>query len=174
MASNYQWLEPAAALPGVSVTATSQAVRLGLIGGAYDPTYGYAEFIYCCGASASAPTAGDGVMILQPGFSAIQLASGNTASQGEVGIAVAAMSATNVFGWVQIYGIADYAKMGTQGTAANGLPVVIGTTAGRLQSTAGATGYIINGLKVAQYSTTANSNSAILNLAWPVYDGRNQ
>lgn len=173
MASNYQFIEPAAGLPGVSQTGTSQIQRLGLIAGAVDPVFGYAEFMYVRGAAASTPAAGDGV-IIDGAFRAQQLVSGNTASRGPVGIVPAALSGTNVFGWAQVYGVADYVNMGTQGTTGQGQPVVVGTTAGRLQTTAGATGYLINGLYVSQYSTTANSNSGVLQLYYPVYDGRNQ
>jgi hypothetical protein len=177
--SAYKFIEPMVGAPSVSGTGTwgtapgqAPPAPFGLIAGALDPTYGYGEFMFVCGASASAPTAGDACLI--NGVSAMQAVSGNTASQGAIGIAPAALSATNVYGWAQVYGVCDYAKLGTQGTGAQGLPVFIGTTAGRLQTTVGTTGYIINGLKISQYSTTANSNSAILNLYYPVYDGRNQ
>jgi hypothetical protein len=179
--SAYKFYDPLIGQPVVSGTGTwgtapGQAAPLpfGFIGEAVDPTYGYAEFVFVKGpASGSSAAAGDAVQIL-PNFAVQQLASGSTATQGPVGIAPAALSATNVYGWVQVMGVCDYAKMGTQGTAAVGLPVVIGSTAGRLQSTAGATGYIINGLKVSQYSTTANSNSAVLGMYYPIFDGRNQ
>lgn len=173
MASSYQFIEPGAGFPGVSATGTVQLQRLGLIAGAHDPTYGYAEFMYVRGAAASTPTVGDGVLV-NGDYKAQQLASGNTGSRGPVGLAPAALSATNVFGWVQVLGVADYCNMGTQGTVAAGAPVVVGTTAGRLQTTAGSTGFIVNGLYVSQYSTTANSNSGILFAYYPVYDGRNQ
>lgn len=175
MASNYQFIEPGAGFPNVSATVSGTAGnRLGILAGALDPTFGYAEFMYVRGAAASAPTAGDAVIVNGTNWQAVQAVSGNTASQGKMGIAPAALSNTNVFGWVQVYGICDYANMGTQGTGAVGLPVVIGSTAGRLQTTAGATGFIINGLKIGLYSTTANSNSGILDLNYPNYDGRNQ
>lgn len=173
MASSYQFIEPGAAFPGVSATGTVQLMRLGLIAGAHDPTFGYAEFMYVRGSSNSVPTAGDGCLI-DGAYRAQQLVSGNTVSRGPVGLAPAALSATNVFGWVQVMGVADFVNMGTQGTTAAGFPVVVGTTAGRLQTTAGATGFLINGLYVSQYSTTANSNSGILFAYYPVYDGRNQ
>lgn len=172
--SAYVFLEPGAGLPGISASVSgTPAMRLGLLAGAMDQTFGYAEFMYVAGAAASAPTAGDAALI-NGAFVAQQAVSGNTASQGPIGIAPVALSNTNVFGWVQVYGVCDYANIGTQGTAAVGLPLVIGSTAGRLQTTAGATGFIINGVKVSQYSTTANSNSGILFLYYPVYDGRNQ
>lgn len=178
--SAYKLFDPVVGLPGISGSATwgtgagqAPAVPFGFIAGAVDPTYGYAEFMLVKGASASAPAAGDAVLI-NGDYAAMQVVSGNTASQGPVGIVPAALSATNVYGWVQVFGVCDYAKLGTQGTGAAGLPVVIGTTAGRLQTTAGSTGYIVNGLKISQYSTTANSNSAIVQLYYPVYDGRNQ
>src|SRR5712664_375242 len=145
MASSYQFIEPGAGFPGVSATGTVQLMRLGLVAGAHDPIFGYAEFAYVRGATASFPTAGDACMV-DGAWRAMQAVSGNTGSRGPVGLAPAAMSASNVFGWVQIMGVMDYANMGTQGTAAAMLPVVIGTTAGRLQTTAGATGFLINGL----------------------------
>lgn len=172
MASAYQFLEPG--FPGLSATVSgTPAQPLGIVAGARDASFGYAEFMYVRGAAASAPTAGDACLVIG-NFQAQQVVSGNTASQGPIVIAPAALSNTNVFGWAQWYGVCDYANMGTQGTAAVGLPVVIGTTAGRLQTTAGATGFIINGLKISQYSTTANSNSGVLFMNYPVYDGRNQ
>ncbi len=173
MASSYQFIEPGAGFPGVSATGTVQLMRLGLVAGAHDASFGYAEFMYVRGAAASAPTAGDGCLVVGS-FGAQQLVSGNTGSRGPVGLAPAALSNTNVFGWVQVMGVADYVNMGTQGTGAVALPIVVGTTAGRLQTTAGATGFLINGLYISQYSTTANSNSGVLFAYWPVYDARNQ
>lgn len=168
--SAYQIVTPGViGQPSVSATNTSQLFPLGFIADAVDPTYGAGQFMYVRGASASAPTAGD-VCILT-GFSAGQAVSGNTASQGAVGVAPAALSNTNVYGWVQVQGVCDFAKLATAGTGAVGVGLCIGTTAGRAQTTAGATGYRIDNAWISQYTTTANSNSGIVNLAWPSYNG---
>ncbi|HET6485074.1 MAG TPA: hypothetical protein VFH83_01565, partial [Spirochaetia bacterium] len=126
MASAYQFIEPGAGFPGISNTGTFNTssvpapLAFGLVAGARDPTYGYAEFMFVAG---STNAAGD-ACLLQAG-TAQQLASAGTASQGPVGIAVTAMTATNVYGWVQVYGVCDYANIGTQGTAAVGLPLYV-------------------------------------------------
>ena len=97
--SAYVFIEPGASFSGVSNTgtfATASGVpaplAFGIIAGARDPTYGYGEFMFVQGPSASAPTAGDACLI--QGGIAQQAASGNTASQGPIGIAPAAISAT--------------------------------------------------------------------------------
>lgn len=168
--SAYQFIQPGAGFQGVSNTGTVQNLRLGFIAGAVDPTYGYAEFMYVQGASASAPTAGD--LCLVQGGVAQQAVSGNTASQGVIAFAPAALSATNVYGWVQVYGVADYCKLATAATGAVGVALCIGTTAGRAQTTASATGFRVDGAYISQYTTTANSNSGIVNLYYPVFNGR--
>jgi hypothetical protein len=65
-------------------------------------------------------------------------------------------------------------QLGTQGTGAVAAPLYVGSTAGRLQTTAGATGYVINGAKVGSYASTSLSDAATVQLVWPMYDGRNQ
>jgi len=180
MASNYAFIEPGGGFPSISNSGTfntsgsgNQApLAFGLIAGARDPTYGYAEFMFVAGPAAGTVGAGDAVLLLPNTVQ--QLVSGSTASQGAVGIAVTSLTAASVWGWAQVQGVCDYAHLDTAGTGAVGAACFIGTTAGQLQTTAGATGYIINGIKVSNYTTTAASKSAILNLYWPCYDGRNQ
>ena len=174
MASAYVFIDPGVGFPGVSNTGTFNSssgppapLAFGLIAGARDPTYGYAEFMFVQG---STNAAGD-LCLVQGGNTAVQYGSASTATQGPLGIAPAAMSATNVYGWIQILGVCDYANMGTQGTTAAGQPVYVGSTAGRMQTTAGATGYYLGGIKISQYSTTANSNSGIVQLYYPIFDG---
>jgi hypothetical protein len=175
MASAYQFIEPGAGFPGVSNTGTVQLQRLGLICGAHDQAtsgtpFGYAEFMYVQGASASAPTAGDAVILSQ--FSAGQLVSGNTLSQGVCGVAPAALSTTNVFGWVQVMGVCDYAKA-TNSSISAGQPLFVGTAAGRFHSTGSATGFRVDGAYVnTQSYTSSQSNSLVAFLYYPVYNGR--
>ena len=167
--SAYQFCEPGIGFPGVSNSGTVQLLDLGFIAGAKDPTYGYGEFMYVQGASASAPTAGD--LCILSGNSAGQAVSGKTASQGVMGVAPAALSATNVYGWVQIAGICDYAKASNTSAAA-GVPLFIATTAGLVHGTASATGFRVEGAWFSQYSATSNSNSVIISCFHPRFEGR--
>jgi hypothetical protein len=169
MASAYEFISPGAGFPGVSDTGTDCRQRLGLIADAFDPTYGVGKFMYVQGAAASTLAAGE-VGILS-NYSAGQAYSANTASHGIMGIVPAALSATNVYGWMQIEGVVDYAKF-TNTTAAAGLPVYIGSTAGRLHVAESATGFQVEGAWISQYSATSNSNSGIVQLYYPHYNGR--
>lgn len=174
--SAYKFINPLMGVPQPGDTGTfgtqpgsGAPFPFGLIQEAVDPTLGYAEFMFVKGGAASAPARGDACLIVNNAVQ--QIVSGNTASQGQVGIAAGAISASNVWGWAQVYGVCDYAKLGTQGTGAVGLPLCIGTTAGRLQTTASvSTGFWINAVKVGNYSTTANSDAATIQLAWPCYE----
>lgn len=175
--ASYQFIQPTAGLPATNGTMTYAtsvgvypAAPLGFIAGAIDATYGYGEFMLVQGASASAPTAGDWCIL--SGNSAGQAVSGNTGSQGIVGVAPAAISATNVVGWVQIFGIADYAK-GTNASIAVGAPVFVGSAAGRANSTGSATGFRIDGAYCAVGSyTSSQSNSLTVQLYYPSFNGR--
>lgn len=171
MATNYQFIGPGAALPGVSATGTVQLNRLGLIAGAVDASQGYAEFMYVQGASASTPTAGDMVILSQ--YSAGQAGTGRTGSQGMCGVVPAALSATNVFGWVQVMGFCDYAK-GSNTSFAAGLPVVMGSTLGQVlkSSATNDTGNRVDGAYFLANSATTASNSVSVFLYYPVYNGR--
>lgn len=169
--SSFQFLEPTA-LPAVSASGTVQLARIGMIAEAHDPTLGYAEFMYVQGAAASAPTAGD--LVILSAFSAGQAGTGRTASQGIIGVAPAALSATNVFGWIQIMGACDYAKATNTSTAV-GVPIFLGSTLGQVGVSSSATndtGNRIDGAWIRLYSATSLSNAVNLNLYYPVYNGR--
>jgi hypothetical protein len=177
MAISYQFVQPLAGLPttnGTMTYATSAGVYppapLGFIAGAVDATYGYAEFMLVQGASASTAAAGDWVALT--GNSAGQAVSGNTGSQGLLGVAPAALSATNVVGWVQVMGHVDYAKA-TNASIAAGAPLFIGSAAGRVNSTGSATGFRIDGAFCAIGSyTSSQSNSLSAYLYYPTFQGR--
>jgi len=180
MASAYVFIEPAAGVYGVSSTGTfstggvpaaNPPFMFGNVQGATDPTYGYAEFMFVCGPAAGTCQSGDAVLLLNNTVQ--QLGTASTASYGPVAYLPAPMTASNVYGWAQIMGVADYCRM-TNTVVAVGLPMVVGKTIGILQSAVGTTGYRIDGLKCSQYSATTNSNSGIMNLYYPQYEGRPQ
>jgi hypothetical protein len=90
--------------------------------------------------------------------SAVLLASANSASFYPIGLAAGALSATNVFGWVQIAGLADYATVSNTDVAAN-IRVAYGSTAGQVGSVT-ALGSRIQGINIPVSYGSARSASA--------------
>jgi hypothetical protein len=174
--SNYVIANPFIGAPTpVSVTNTTQLWPAGFMIHAVDNASGAVQlggamFQYVNGFSASAPQSiGQAVVLI--GASAQLLGSANTATKGPVGIAAGAISATNVWGWVQRQGHCDFVRGATAGDfGAVGAPVFVGTTNGQVQTTAGATGYIIPGAFVAATgASVAASTAQTLFLDFPRY-----
>jgi hypothetical protein len=176
MSMSYQFVGYAGGLPGTNQTASTSppGVRPGFIADAVDPNYGCGQFMWVAGASASTAASGDAVMLMNGGQNAMQLVSGNTGSKGPVGIACGNISATNVSGWVQIQGFCDIAKLHTAGTAsAPGVVLQVATTAGRLQTTASAAGFVIAGMVIGSglTATSAQSDACSIYMNYPFYNG---
>lgn len=91
---------------------------------------GAGVFQFCRGSDVTA--AGQFVHII--GNSAVQLAAANSASKFPIGIACGALSATNVYGWVQVAGLNDSGSLsasGTSGAAGNNLWIAADTDSGQ-------------------------------------------
>ena len=143
MAANYRIAEPyMGAVPvtqtntfNSSVGSAPQAFlqhRLGMQVRAFDAqtgeNLGAGIFQYCaCSGAATSVGKGDWVQIV--GKTAIPLAAANSDSAFPVGIAAGNISASNVAGWVQIYGLVDYGRC-TDSAVVAGKPLYIcaGTT----------------------------------------------
>jgi hypothetical protein len=115
---------------------------------------GAAEFVYCQGSN----VASRGQFCHIVSNSAVLLASANSASFYPIGLAAGALSATNVFGWVQIAGLADYATVSNTDVAAN-IRVAYGSTAGQVGSVT-ALGSRIQGINIPVSYGSARSASA--------------
>jgi hypothetical protein len=159
---------------GISYTGTSQFWPQGIVEAAYyvvtssgsaanqgtTSSWG-GQFQYQRGSNVT--TAGQFVHI-QNG-SAVLLDQANSLSYFPIGVAGGALSATNVFGWVQIDGYCDYA-VGPNSSVAAGAPLYMVGTAGRVAASANA-GQWINGLVAPVSYTSSQSRSFTVQLNYP-------
>jgi len=119
MAANFKIIEPGIGNQPVTLTQTVSQFPLGLEVQAVDMASGSAatgsgnlgcgRFVYCVGSGASAPSRGD--LVFMKGNTVMKAGSASTASWLPLGIAAGDITATNVYGWVQVAGMCDYAKM---------------------------------------------------------------
>ena len=166
--ANYTFLHPvgnAAYSQQFTLTATSTLAPLGLKIGAYDSNLGYAEFLYCRGVNGtSSANSGDWVLV-SGGFNAAQanLVIIAQSKGGQVGVAAGNLSNTNVYGWVQVYGMCDYAK-GSNSSIAQDQPLLMWTNARVATSGTFANAGIIGAWAGSSYtSSQSNSLTAFLN-----------
>ena len=159
----YTFLHPlnqGTAAQNFTVTGTNPLAAIGMRYGAIDPNYGYGEFIYCRGNAAS--SASSGAWVVMSNFSAV-LAQQNMSVGigGPVGVVAGDLSATSVYGWVQVYGVCDFAKAATNNSIAAGRGVFIAATAGRVNSSvqAGTGNMLIFGAVAGSSYTSSQSNS---------------
>jgi len=101
--------------------------------------------------------------------SAVLLDSANSASFYPIGLAAGAMTATNVWGWVQVVGVADYVRM-TNTSGAAGIRVCLGSTAGQF-GTVTALGSRIQGLILPNSFTSSASASITMQINRPFVIG---
>jgi hypothetical protein len=134
--SKYMIIDPVIGAPSpVSATATSQQWQLGYLAQGFDVATGKSSvnvgcgmFIYAIGSN----IASLGQFVMLSNSSAVLLASANSASYFPVGVAAGNLSASNVFGWVQVAGICDYAVGGTNSSIGAGAPLYLAGTSGIL------------------------------------------
>jgi hypothetical protein len=118
---------------------------------------GAAEFVYCQGSNVSS----DGRLVNISNNSAVLLATANSNLHGlPIGVAAAALSATNVFGWVQVQGICDYLRM-SNSACATGVPLYNVSTPGVALSDTAA-GQKIHGLFVLESYTSADTFALVV------------
>lgn len=144
-----------------SATATSAQFPIGLVARAEDKLTGASslyqgcgEFVYLQGSNVTAI----GQFVMVSNGSAVLLASANSASAFPIGVAAGNLSASNVFGWVQIQGLCDYAR-GTNSSLAAGVPLYLAATGGILNSVSAA-GSRVHGV-VPPVSYTSSQSAAL-------------
>lgn len=156
----------------VSATATSAQFPIGLIARAEDKLTGASslyrgcgEFIYAQGSNVTVI----GQFVMVSNGSAVLLASANSGSAFPIGVAAGNLSASNVFGWVQVQGICDYAQ-GTNSSIAAGAPLYYAATAGIVNSVS-ALGSRIQGVVAPNSYTSSQSASLTVQLFRPFNAG---
>ena len=177
--SDYKIVEPQLGVPSpVTLTATVQQWPLGYIAKGEDFASGLGGtaftsvtrcgdglFQYCVGDTAG-PALSIGQAVLLRGNSALLAGTVNRLSNLPLGIAAGALSASNVYGWVQVQGFCDYAR-GTNANTSVGATAFVGSTTGQLASTQGAVGARIWGLHFPIQVTADNSLSVTCYLNFP-------
>lgn len=149
--------------PVMSQTGTDQLYMLGMSVQAEDKNstagsqyLGVGEFVYVRGSNVTAR----GQFCHIVSNSAVLLASANSASFYPIGLAAGALSATNVYGWVQVAGLADYATHTNNNVAAGAL-LFMAITAGQLQSAGTSLGRRVQGVVCpVSYGQAAKTASA--------------
>jgi hypothetical protein len=172
----YKFLDPKIGLlDAPSVTGTTPLWNLGQkalaadaspLGTAAPPCVG--EFVYCKGV-ASGGTAG--ALVQYAGYSASVMSAANSASRLPLGFAAGPLTATNVYGWVQVAGIVTNAY-GTNEAFAAGIPLYLNATAGQVCSVT-SLGNFLQGVHVYRSlaSTQVNGSSASLQINYPMLAG---
>ena len=165
--SDYKFVNPGAMQP-VASPSTVQNHPLGYRAGAVDPTLGYAEFVYCQGSTNAA-----GMPVIIQGNVAKALATAvNNGSAAPVGIAPAALTGTNQYGWVQVAGICDYAVAAVALGVGNQMLVPVNATSGISTAAAGSAVVALRIQNIFPVSSASASTTAgVLALNYPFYPG---
>lgn len=141
----------------VEVTSTTQKHPLGQLARGYDPTYGYAEFIYLLGVAST-----------EVGFLAIydattwQTALLTVTNGKNKAVPIAVAMSANVasqYGWYQISGNAVIKK--TTVAVTPQVPIFISATTGRIKVLASA-GQQILGAQTANLTTVVTTTSTVV------------
>lgn len=169
--SDYKIVEPQLGIPSpASSTGTVQQWPLGFVARGVDLATGSARlgeglFQYCVGATAGQPQL-RGQMVQIRGHSAALLGTVNRLSNFPVGLAAGPISASNVYGWVQVKGVADYARCSNHDIAV-GASAFAASTTGLIATTQGATGAAIYGIAFPVSLTSTQSLSVTIDLNFP-------
>lgn len=169
MASSYVVVNSIGAVSPVSVTETSKRFALGLEmiavdnqTGASSVNVGAGRFVYCQGSNVTAV----GQFVHISSNSAVLLAAANSTCEFPVGVAAGNLSATSVFGWVQVQGLCDYAKGTNSSIAAAQQLYIAAGTAGFLVTNV-VTGNRVQGVAAYASYTSSQSNSLSVQLQYP-------
>lgn len=181
MAANFKIADPLIGAPlPVSETATygtgSTAnppipFPLGISVRAVDANTGSANigagvFVYARGSN----VASIGQFVQLQGNSAVLAGTVNSASKFPIGVAAGVLSATNVYGWVQVAGMCDYAR-GTDSSIAAGKPLYLAAgTAGYLVTNV-VNGNQVLGVVAPVSYTSSQSQSLTVQLNYPKLPG---
>jgi hypothetical protein len=173
--ANFKIAAPQMGAPSpVSATGTVQQWPLGYVAKAIDyqttatataTNCGVGEFVYAVGATAGAPQSA-GQLVMFSGNSVMLAGTVNRLSNFPVGLAAGAISASNVYGWVQVKGVADNARISNHDVAA-GASAFVASTTGLIATTQGAVGARIWGIHFPVSATSTQSLSVTVALNYP-------
>jgi hypothetical protein len=142
----------------IAEASTTQKHPLGERIRAFDPTFGWGEFVYVKGV-ASLIVGSLATYSPFSGVTALPVARG----KGTVGVAMALINLTTLFGWLQIYGTGVVA---VNGAVVSGATVYLTATAGKVDDAVVA-GDIVYNATFASADGTPAANFAEINLHYP-------
>jgi hypothetical protein len=147
--------ETAIGAQAIADTSTVQRHPLGQTLGAYDPTYGFGEFIYLLGVASTVI----GSVVSYNATTYQTALSANTANRGDpVAVAMSANVASQ-YGWYQVSGLAVIKKTNTKFTPQ--VALFQSATTGRIMSTV-ASGKQILGARSANLATVTTTTSTVI------------
>lgn len=165
--SDYKFVNPTAAQP-VTAVATTPLFPVGIQAQAVDATLGGAVFQYARGSTNAAGMP----VILVGGYAKALATAVNNGSAAPVGIAAAAMTATNQYGWVQVQGVCDYAVAAVALGVGNQMLVPVNATSGISTAAAGSVAVALRIAGITPISSASASTAAgVLQLNYPFYPG---
>jgi hypothetical protein len=170
--ANFKFIDPKIGQDNVTATGTVKLWPLGMTAVAVDPqtnsthsALGVGEFVYAAGGTNIA--AGKLVMWMPTDFVSIA-ASASSASMGAMGLAAGAISNTNVYGWVQVRGMADNAFCQAAIAAGVGLKLAAAGSVSAMTGTAD----IHQVFGLANASSASAANIGTVRLLYPFYAGK--
>lgn len=159
----------------VTQTSTSQLFPLGVRVQAVDQNSGASAlgagfFQYCVGSSTASAVSSIGQFVQLQGNTAGLLLAAKSDSKFPIGVAAGALSNTNVYGWVQVHGLCDYAR-GTNSSIAAGADLYVCAGTGGLLVTNVVTGNrVANAVCPVSY-TSSQSSALTIQLNFPTIAG---
>lgn len=183
MGDKYVFLEPNAIVAGpATATYSNQRLPLNFMARAVGVETaasgngagaGGAVFVYCVGSNSDVV---HGAIVAIDNGTARAINTASTGSCWQLGVAAAGLTNTNVYGWVQVAGICDYALMGGTDDIAAGASIALGSAAGRFESAyeaSASAGYRIIGANnvVSISEASLQSNAATIALYYPAHIG---
>lgn len=165
MAATYVVLDPIIGQLAATATGTTPLAKVGgyyrgFDNGSGTTNMGAGQFVYARGSNVTAA----GQFVHVSNGSAVLLASGNSNAWWPIGVAAGNLSATNVFGWVQVQGLCDYALVSNTSIATSAY-ICFGSTAGQVGSVT-ALGSRIAGIGIPT-SFTSSQTSVTCYLDFP-------
>ena len=159
--SDFKIIHPQLGAVPVSSTGTDLLLPLGYKADAQDiqsgsTNLGCGRFVYVVGVASNASSPVKGDLVIFKGNTVQKAGMASSASYLPVGIAAGSISGTNVYGWVQILGLCDYAKMENASTDTY------------LAGAGAATAFIGSGTDGCMNTTQSATGAAIIGVGFPV------
>ena len=162
--ATYKFIDQNIGKDAPTATGTVQIWPLGMTAaavamqtGSADPYVGFGEFVYVKGGGTGCTA---GALVNYPGFTASVHSAALSASRLSLAFAAGAVSATNVYGWLQVKGIVTNA-CGTNSDIAAGIPLYLESIAGRIGSVS-SLGNQLQGVYAYSSSPTASNSVSLL------------